>query len=73
MIGDAALCHLAATVQEPYPLCADLYTWLKENPIKKPGIIIDKGHVSITSSRGLGIELDHDILDQIKIKPNDMS
>lgn len=68
MIGDAALCHLGATVKEPYPICADLYTWLKENPVKKPGISVEGGRVKIISSRGLGMELNKDVLEEIEIK-----
>jgi L-alanine-DL-glutamate epimerase-like enolase superfamily enzyme len=68
-IGMTAMCHAAAIVREPYPACADLHTWLKEDPVKRGGVSIEEGRAKLPQSSGLGIELNYDILDQIKIKP----
>ena len=67
-IGDSALCHIAATVREPYPICADLSTWIKENPVKHGGVTWDNGQAKLPSKSGLGIELNRDILEEIELK-----
>jgi L-alanine-DL-glutamate epimerase-like enolase superfamily enzyme len=68
MIGDVAVCHLAATINEPYPLEAETYTWVKENPVKKGGMIIQDGKAILGRGPGLGIELNDEIVDQIRVK-----
>jgi L-alanine-DL-glutamate epimerase-like enolase superfamily enzyme len=67
-IGMTAMCHAAALVKEPYPACADLHTWLKEDPVKKGGLTVEDGLAKISSAPGLGIELDYDVLEKIKVR-----
>jgi L-alanine-DL-glutamate epimerase-like enolase superfamily enzyme len=68
MIGDVAVCHLAATVDEPYPLEAETFTWVKENPVRKGGVVIEGGKALLGRGPGLGIELDDDVVERIRIK-----
>jgi L-alanine-DL-glutamate epimerase-like enolase superfamily enzyme len=68
MIGDTAVCHLAATVKVPYPLEAETHSWIRENPVKKGGIAIEGGLAKVGGSPGLGIELDDEVIDRIRVK-----
>jgi len=67
-IGDTALCHLQATVKEPYPLDCEGFMWLKEDPIKSGGLkIVDGGFAELPSSPGFGIELDDAKIEEMRI------
>lgn len=68
MIGDIAVCHLAATVKEPYPVEAETHTWVKENPVRKGGVVIEDGQAVLGHGPGLGFELDEDVLEQIRVR-----
>jgi L-alanine-DL-glutamate epimerase-like enolase superfamily enzyme len=65
-IGDTAMCHLAATIKEPYPGGLDGHTWLRENPVKSGGLTIEDGYAKVSSSPGLGIQLNDDVIEDIR-------
>lgn len=65
-IGDTAMCHLAATIKEPYPGDLEGHTWFKENPVKRGGLTIEDGYAKVPSSPGLGIELDDELIEDIR-------
>lgn len=68
-IGDTAMCHLAATIKEPYPGSYNGHNDLKENPVKTGGLTIEDGFARISSSSpGLGIELDDSAIEEMKVK-----
>jgi L-alanine-DL-glutamate epimerase-like enolase superfamily enzyme len=67
-IGMTAMCHAAALVKEPYPACADLHSWLKEDPVKKGGLTVEDGSAKISSAPGLGIELNYDVLEETRVR-----
>lgn len=67
-IGDTALCHLAATIKEPYPLCSEFHTWIKEDPVKSGGLTLEDGWAKVSSAPGLGIKLDYDAIEEMEIK-----
>ena len=66
MIGDTAMCHLAATIREPYPGDFECHTWIKENPVKHGGLTIENGYAVITPSAGLGVELDDAAIEDMR-------
>jgi L-alanine-DL-glutamate epimerase-like enolase superfamily enzyme len=66
-IGDTAMAHLAATIKEPYPGDLESHTWLRENPVKSGGLKIEDGYAKISSSPGLGIDLDEDAIEKIRV------
>jgi len=68
MIGDTAVCHLAATVRVPYPLEAETHAWIAENPVKKGGIRIEGGRAKVGNTPGLGIELNDELIDRVRVK-----
>ena len=57
MLGDTALCHLAATVRDPYPVDAEGHLWFETTPFKG-GIKIINGRAILPKGPGLGVELD---------------
>jgi len=57
MLGDTALCHLAATVRDPYPVDAEGHLWFETTPFKG-GIKIMNGRAILPKVPGLGVELD---------------
>jgi len=57
MLGDTALCHLAATVRDPYPVDAEGHLWFETTPFKG-GIKIMNGRAILPKDPGLGVELD---------------
>lgn len=57
MLGDTALCHLAATVRDPYPVDAEGHLWFETTPFKD-GIKIMNGRAILPKGPGLGVELD---------------
>jgi L-alanine-DL-glutamate epimerase-like enolase superfamily enzyme len=59
-IGDTAMCHLSATIKEPYPGDLEGHTWLKENPLKSGGLVVEDGFSKPPSAPGLGIELNEE-------------
>jgi len=67
-IGDTAVCHVAATIREPYPLDVETHTWLKENSVKSGGLVLDGDIAKIDSKPGLGIELNEDVIESIRLK-----
>ncbi len=68
MIGDVAVCHLAAITREPYPLEAETHSWVKENPVKRGGLVIRNGRAVLGEMPGLGIELDDDVVESVRVK-----
>ena len=69
-IGDTAIAHLAATIREPQPGgWGD--DWLAEDTVKHGGVKIHDGFATIEGKApGLGIELDDEAIDQIRVKPD---
>jgi len=63
-LGDTAICHLAATIRDPYPVDAEGHQWFDANPFKG-GIEIKNGRAILPKTPGLGIELDEGILKTI--------
>lgn len=66
-IGDTSLCHLAATVKEPYPLDCEFHTWIKENPVKSGGVELEGGKAKMSPAAGLGVKLDYDAIESMKV------
>ena len=62
-LGEAALCHLAATVRDPFPLAAESRYWFKEDPMKG-GAVIENGVATLPDKPGLGVELNEDIIQE---------
>jgi len=60
-LGEAALCHLAATVRDPFPLAAESRYWFKEDPMRG-GAVIEDGIATLPDKPGLGVELDEDLI-----------
>lgn len=67
-IGDTAVCHLAATVRDPYPLEAECHTWFDEDPVKRGGVTLDGGLARISADPGLGLELDESAIKAMRIR-----
>ncbi len=64
-IGDTALCHLAATIKDPYPVDAEGHiSFLESLEIEsfQGGIEIKDGCAVLPDTPGLGIEIDEDNL-----------
>lgn len=57
LLGDTAICHLAATVRDPYPVDAEGHLWFETTPFKG-GIKIMNGRAILPKDPGLGVELD---------------
>ena len=64
----STVCHLAATVSDQYPLEAETFTWVRENPVKKGGVKVEDGHAVLGQGPGLGIELDDDVVESVRVK-----
>ena len=60
-LGDTAICHLAATIKDPYPVDAEGHLWFQANPFKK-GIEIKNARVILPKEPGLGVEIDEEKL-----------
>jgi len=60
-LGDTAICHLAATIKDPYPVDAEGHLWFEADPFKG-GIEIKNGKAILPESPGLGVELDEEKL-----------
>jgi L-alanine-DL-glutamate epimerase-like enolase superfamily enzyme len=63
-LGDTALCHLAATVRDAYPLAAEGHTWFQadDQQFVHGGLQIADGRARISDAAGLGAEVDVDAL-----------
>ena len=60
-LGDTAICHLAATIKDPYPVDAEGHLWFDADPLEK-GIEIKNARAILPKEPGLGVELDEEIL-----------
>jgi L-alanine-DL-glutamate epimerase-like enolase superfamily enzyme len=67
-IAVSAMCHLAATMKEPYPICGALFTLFQHDPVKRGGVRLMDHKIKIEPGPGLGIELDYDVLNEIEVK-----
>ncbi len=65
-LGDTAMCHLGATIRDPYPVDAEGHLWFEETPFSG-GIEIRDGKVHLPDAPGLGVELDEGILQKLLI------
>ena len=62
ILGDTALCHLAAITRDPYPVDAEGHLWFDNVSPFKGGIEIKNGRAILPKTPGLGVELDEEIL-----------
>jgi L-alanine-DL-glutamate epimerase-like enolase superfamily enzyme len=60
-LGDAAHCHLAATLRDPFPIDAQGHLWFEKTPFVG-GFEIENGRAVLGDAPGLGVELDEDVL-----------
>ena len=60
-LGDAAHCHLAATLRDPFPIDAEGHLWFDKTPFVG-GFEIADGRVILGDEPGLGVELDEGAL-----------
>ncbi len=60
-LGDTAICHLAATIKDPYPVDAEGHLWFETTPFKG-GIEIKNGRAILPKEPGLGVEIDEEKL-----------
>ncbi len=67
-LGDTAMCHLGATIRDPYPVDAEGHLWFAETPFSG-GIEIREGKVHLPDAPGLGVELDEAVLKKLLISP----
>ncbi len=56
-LGDTALCHLAATVRDHYPVDAEGHLWFEDTPLRG-GVTLDGGKAILSNAPGFGVELD---------------
>ena len=56
-LGDTAICHLAATIKDPYPVDAEGHLWFETTPFEG-GIELKDGRALLPKKPGLGVELD---------------
>jgi len=67
-LGDTAMCHLGATIRDPYPVDAEGHLWFESTPFSG-GIEIRDGLVHVPNTPGLGVELDEAVLKELCISP----
>jgi L-alanine-DL-glutamate epimerase-like enolase superfamily enzyme len=67
LLGDTALCHLGATIRDPWPADAEGHTFFAETPFRG-GIELRDGKAFLPDTPGLGVELDEDRLDAMVIR-----
>lgn len=60
-LGDTALCHLGATIRDPYPVDAEGHLWFESTPFSG-GVQIKDGRAILPGAPGLGVELDEEKL-----------
>jgi len=66
-LGDTAICHLAATIKDPYPVDAEGHLWFEDTPFKG-GIEIKNGRAVLPKEPGLGVELDEEKLRKMRVE-----
>ncbi len=64
-LGDTANCHLAATLRDHYPIDVDGHLWFEKTPYVG-GLTMIGGHAEIDDAPGFGVELDKDLLDDLR-------
>lgn len=65
LLGDTAVCHIAAVVRTPYPVDCEghvSFLTLGEEPLFRGGIRFEGGRASLPDSPGLGVDVDWDAL-----------
>ena len=65
-LGDAALCHPAATLRDPFPIDAEGHLWFDKTPFVG-GFEISNGRVILGDQPGLGVELDEQALGALMV------
>ena len=65
-LGDAAHCHLAATIRDHYPIDAEGHLWFEKTPFAG-GFSLADGRAILGDAPGLGVELDEDALAVLSI------
>lgn len=63
-LGDTALCHLAATIKDPYPVDAEGHQWFDMDPFEG-GIEIRNARATLPRNPGLGIQLREGVLERM--------
>ncbi len=67
-LGDAAHCHLAATIRDHYPIDAEGHLWFERTPFVG-GFTIADGRAVLGDEPGLGVDLDEEALAALAIDP----
>jgi L-alanine-DL-glutamate epimerase-like enolase superfamily enzyme len=65
-LGDTAMCHLAATVRDPYPVDAEGHLWFESTPFAG-GLTLKEGKAILPNRPGLGVELDEEQLESMLV------
>ncbi len=66
-LGDAAHCHLAATIRDHYPIDAEGHLWFEKTPFVG-GFSINNGRAILGDEPGLGVELDEQALTELSVE-----
>ncbi len=66
-LGDTALCHLAATLRDAYPIDAEGHLWFERTPFTG-GLDLRDGRAVISDAPGLGVELDDVLLGEMVLE-----
>ena len=65
LVGDTAVCHIAAAVRTPYPVDCEghvSFLTLGEEKLFRGGIRLDGGRARLPDAPGLGVEVDWEAL-----------
>lgn len=67
LLGDTAVCHIAAVCRDPYPVDCEghrsFLSWDNESPLRG-GVSIDGGRAVLSDAPGLGVTVDWHTLEQ---------
>lgn len=67
LLGDTAMCHLGATIRDPWPADAEGHTFFAETPFRG-GIELRGGKAVLPDTPGLGVELDQEQLESMLLR-----
>lgn len=73
LVGDTAVCHIAATIRTPYPVDCEghlSFITLGEEPLFRGGITFADGHARLPDAPGLGVDVDWDAVGRHRAKPS---
>ncbi len=66
-LGDTAMCHLGATIRDPFPVDAEGHLWFEETPFVG-GIELDGARARLPKEPGLGVEVDEGLLERLTFR-----